>query len=150
MDTASILSKKSPVKHFIGIKTPAAINTTGLHTKTTGKSDYKYSKEKAIVINMFQSPTENESGKIKFTYTLALGDHKRLNSKGILTVYDFSEPINIPVVKLLGDWKKTHAGITLIRINKNWCVKGEVVKNVANKPKPAYTAFKRLLKFVMA
>lgn len=149
MDTASILFKKLPVQHTIGIKTSAAINTTCLPKKIISTSDFKDSEEKAIIINMFPSRMEKESGKIKFTYTLTSRDDKRLNSQGILTVYDLSKPINIPVVKLLGDWKKTHAGITLIRINENWCVKGQVVKNVADKPKAAYTTFKRLLEFVM-
>lgn len=150
MDTASILLKKSPVKHCISIKAFVAPETIGLREKTTIKSDFKYNEEKAIVIDMFDNRMEQERKKIKFTYTLKNGDDKRLNSEGVLQVYNISKPINIPVVKLLGKWEKTHVGITLIQINENWCIKGRMVKKITPDQKPAYAAFKRLLKFVMA
>ena len=143
MKTSSILSKKSSFQDSISInafsyKLPKA-NITSSNAKG----------EKAIIINMFKNQevkyTENQ-----FTYTVQQGDDKRVNKNGVLRVYDMNEPINIPVGNLLGKWKNSHIGVTLVVINEKWSVMGGA-ENVIFKQQPfILTAFQRLLKFVTA
>lgn len=108
--------------------------------------------EKAIIIEMFQNPLGKEQTRLNFTYTIKPGDEKRLNRSGVLRVYDLNKPVNIPVVKLLGKWKKTHIGVTLVIANGIWCIADSTTaeKSMYKQGPAVQVAFQRLLKFVMA
>ena len=80
-------------------------------------------------------------------YTIQKGDDKRLNKHGVLRVYNLSEPLDIPVRKVLGKWKKEQIGVTLVFVSGNWQIEGEIVEHMINNL-DSEAGFKRLLKFV--
>ena len=75
---------------------------------------------------------KNKAGKAKnvnFSYTVQKEDYKRLDKKGMLRVYNLSKPVDIPLVGILGKWKKQHIGVTLVAIDGKWCIKGGAASN---------------------
>ncbi|WP_018615550.1 RNA polymerase sigma factor [Segetibacter koreensis] len=80
-------------------------------------------------------------------YTIQKGDDKRLNKDGVLRVYNLSEPLDIPVRKVLGKWKKEQIGVTLVFVSGKWQIEGEIVEHMINNL-DSESGFKRLLKFV--
>ena len=116
---------------------------------TAGKSSFE--KEKAVVRNIFQTPAVDTSITGNHTYTILEGDDKRLSKEGVLKVYNINKQIDIPVRKLLGNWKKTHIGITLIIENGQWCVEDQPFEYCIPKQESAVlVAWRSLLKFAMA
>lgn len=151
MCTTSILSKDADIKSCISIK---AFNKKEIVSKSdTTKNIVRsnHSVEKAVVIDMLEYKAIKKSLSVKFTYTIKQGDAKRLSKGGVLRVYNHYEPINIPVEKLLGKWKNTHVGVTLICRGENWYVEGGAVNHSINKEETiVQVAFQRLLRFVKA
>ena len=146
MSTTSTLSKKSTIDNCISINTLSPKKIIGEPNITNSHS----SGEKAIVIDIVKRQSAKKDLDAKLTYTLKLGDAKRLNKNGILRVYHVNEPIDIPVKKLLGKWKTTHVGATFIVKNGKWCVEGNSVKNISVQKSSVLVAFQRFLKLVKA
>ena len=150
MKTLSALSTENNNAKCIDINSPAytkadnylMINKKGANATAKG--------EKAIIINMFQNHEIDKATNEKFTYTIKQGDDKKLNKNGVLTVYNMSEPVDIPIEKLLGKWSNTHIGITLIAVNQRWMVKGDMQTMVFKQESSVQSAFQKILKFVMA
>lgn len=126
------VSKLYAVKGFLNgeILEEPAFSKAGIERKFGG--------EKILAEDFFKNKT-GKSKKINFTYTIQKEDYKRLNKNGILRVYNLSKPIDIPVVAILGKWKKEHIGVTLVVVNGKWCIKGGVssyssLSNIAEEP----------------
>src|SRR4051794_7454141 len=83
-------------------------------------------------------------------YTVQKGDERRLNKDGVLRVYNRQVPIDIPVTRLLGKWKKEHVGVTLIYKNFRWQIEGESSFDINNYNSNANSSLsiRQLLKFV--
>ncbi len=146
MYTTSICSEKPPVKTSIYIK--GDFNKLR-SPKNGGQSSLE--KEKAIVRDILQSPATQKSITGKFAYTIQKGDDKRLSRDGVLKVYNINEPIDIPVGKLLGNWKKSHIGVTLVVLNNQWCVEGEVFEGrIYKRERGVLVALRLMLESVMA
>lgn len=151
MYTTSFVSKQSSILECISIEPLQKKNVVDLTPIIKNTTSHTCSREKAIVIDMFENTSINKTPKVDLTYTIKAGDNNRLNSRGDIKVYDHNEPIFIPVGRLLGKWKNTHIGVTLVVINDNWRVKGEVLNSpVYNDEQSMWVAFQRLIKFVMA
>ena len=75
------------------------------------------------------------------TYTFKQGDGQRLNKNGILTVYNFNEPIEIPVTGLLGKWKEGYVGLSVSIRDGKW-VKDKETGVVEMKNNPKYATVK--------
>lgn len=150
MNTTSILSENFAAETGIYIKggfrkSEYKSNTNG----SAGKAGLK--KEKAIVRYIFHSYEKNKSLKEKLTYTIQHGDNKRLNKDGVLRVYNMNQPLDIPVGKLLGNWNKSHIGVTLVVLNGQWSVGEEFIRNPVHKQERGLlVALRDLLKFAMA
>lgn len=121
-----------------------------VQTPTATKSAHLKDNDKEISPNgTKEGDNLNPKKKINFTYTIQREDYRRIDKKGILRVYNLSEPIDIPVVRILGRWKKEHIGVTLIATNGKWCIKGgamqySIPKHVENVSFPAQL-FKKLV-----
>lgn len=140
--STSILSKKSLpcIKGYSFNKIKIQLSIT----KSTSKNEPEA--EEAIVIDMFQNTIRKSHG-LKQTYTIRHRDDKRLNREGVLRVYNFNEPIDIPVTRLLGRWKSSHVGVTLVLINERWHAEGKVVEETDYKQATAnLLMFQRLFK----
>lgn len=98
--------------------------------------------------NFSKNILKKTSPAIKISYTLKPGDYKRISKKGILKVYHLNEPIEIPVIQILGKWKETHQGITISKLDKEWQVEGD---HVRSEKKPSFvTKVKRgLSKYIL-
>lgn len=151
MNTKTNFSEKPSVKTGLYIKgdfkkiisSECSINNTAVESNLN--------KEKTIVRDISQTPETNKSIKGNFTYTIQPGDNKRLSGDGVLRVYNIKEPIDIPVRNLLGKWKKSHIGVSLIIINGQWCVEGEVAAHSINKrEKGVVVALKMMFRFAMS
>jgi len=117
----------------------------GIDSKVVAK------KGKVIVKTIFQTSGKNENLKEKLTYTIQKGDDKRLCREGVLRVYNIKEPIDIPIINLLGKWKNTHIGITLFVLNGQWYAGKEFVENLTYKQeRGVLTALRLLLRFAIA
>jgi RNA polymerase sigma-70 factor (ECF subfamily) len=91
-------------------------------------SNSELGEEEILPAGAYEKNFEVEKKKINFLYTIQSGDQKRINKNGILRVYHLSEPIDIPVGRILGKWKKEHIGVTLVAINGKWCIKGGIAE----------------------
>lgn len=116
-------------------------------TQTIAKAEIQC--EESLAINVSENKITEKKKKMNFSYTIQKGDCKRLSKEGILRVYHINEPIDIPVGRLLGRWKKEHIGITLVAINGKWCIKGgraedAMPKAVVNEPL-SFNLLKRLV-----
>jgi hypothetical protein len=80
-----------------------------------------------IIIENRQSKFQQQSGAIKIRYTIKQGDQKRLNRAGVLKVYYLDAPVEIPVIPLLGKWKKSHIGITFEKTDEEWKIERDYV-----------------------
>jgi hypothetical protein len=149
--TCSLLSKKSPIQDCIHIEANPLkniVNKTGICKSIENLNS---SGQKATVIDMFEHQEANKTQRVSLTYTIKHGDDKRMDKNGFIKVYDLNEEINIPVGRLLGKWKITHIGVTLVVINNKWRIEGEVFKTPPYKPEVSMrVAFQRLFKFVTA
>lgn len=151
MNNNAILTKKSLFQNCIILK-------SNLHTETADKSEIKASnppcdllKEKAIIIDIFQNKESKKSQRVKLTYTIQQGDDQRLNRDGVLRMYNINKPIEIPVSKLLGKWKKNHIGVTLAIINEEWQIEGGLVEHIMHKQYSFISiAWQWIMRFVVA
>ena len=144
MNTTSTFSENARVQTGILIK-----GNFRKEKSYTGKSPFE--KENTVVRNIFQTPFSDTSITGNHTYTILEGDDKRLNKDGVLTVYNINKQIDIPVRKLLGNWKKSHVGITLIVENGQWCVEGQPFEYCIPRQESAVlVALKSLLRFALA
>lgn len=151
MNTTSTLAEKSLNQNCIIIKSNFLEEIECKYGKTKSKGKSESTKEKALVINIFKNQTVNESQKSKTTYTIQRGDEKRLNMDGVLRVYNIKEPIDIPVRKLLGNWKNTHIGVTLIAINKEWQIEGVMPEHrLVKQEAGGLVSLQHLFRFVMS
>lgn len=82
----------------------------------------------------------NENERIRMCYTIKEGDNKRLNKKGILVVYNLNQAIEIPVIRLLGKFKKTHVGVTLYRQHGLWQIEAQEEFRVTSLDKKTFTS----------
>lgn len=104
--------------------------------------------EKKSLIKAIQT-TPSYKRLTNLKYTIQEGDERRISKDGILRVYNLKESIDIPVQKLLGKWKKEHAGVTLVLINGKWNVEGEMAEHtIQSYGEESTISLKRLLKFV--
>lgn len=149
MNTTSIFSQKSPVETGIYIKADFKKQQSYKYdVKNAAADKLQVEKEEAIVKSIFQTSVTNKSITGNHKYTIVQGDDKRLNKDGVLRVYKMTEPIDIPVRRLLGNWKKSYIGVTLIVANGQWCVEGD---SVDIKPVPiALAALQSIWKFALA
>lgn len=131
MHTDTIFSEKSAAKTGLYVKED--FKTV---TNKYGKNNIE-KKEKAVVRDIFRSEINKKSISGKFSYTIQHGDDKRLSRNGVLRVYNINEPVEIPVGELLGKWKKSHVGVTLVVLNQEWHIEGEVAEDAVNKAKPS-------------
>lgn len=116
------------------------------------KNNFKTLKtEKAIVRDIFKTTASNENVKGEFTYTIQLRDNKRLTKDGTLRVYNMRQPIDIPIVPLLGKWNREHVGIILVSKDGEWLIEGRVAQQSVHRQDSRLIAAMRLvLKFAMA
>lgn len=152
MNTTSNFSENSRVDTGILIKgnfKKEKSSSFDINNIAAGKLPFE--KEKAVVRNIFQAPASDTSITGNHTYTILEGDDKRLTKNGVLKVYNINKQIDIPVRKLLGNWKKTHVGINLIVENGQWCVEGQPFEYSIPKHESAVlVALRSLLKFALA
>src|SRR4051812_335746 len=102
-----------------------------LYLKNADKVETKSSAPEGLLFNIMPVPETNlekiqgQSLKEKLVYTIRQGDNKRLTRDGLLRVYNLNQKIEIPVTKLLGRWKNTHVGVSIIIIGKEYQVELE-------------------------
>lgn len=151
MNSTSTVAEKSLNQNCILIKSNFLEEIECKYGKTKSRGKLESAKEKAVVIDIFKNQTVNESQRAKITYTIQRGDDKRLNRIGVLRVYNIKEPIDIPVRKLLGNWKNTHIGVTLIAINREWQIEGVMPEHILVKQEAGgLISLQQLLRFVMS
>ncbi len=152
MNTTSNFSENSRIETGILIKgnfKKEKLSNFDMNNIAAGKSPFE--QEKAVVRNIFQTPFSDTSITGNHTYTILEGDEKRLSKDGLLKVYNINKQIDIPVRKLLGNWKKSHVGITLIVENGQWCVEGQPFEYCIPRQESAVlVALKSLLRFALA
>jgi len=152
MNTTSNFSENSRIETGILIKgnfKKEKLSNFDMNNIAVGKSPFE--QEKAVVRNIFQIPFSYTSITGNHTYTILEGDEKRLSKDGLLKVYNINKQIDIPVRKLLGNWKKSHVGITLIVENGQWCVEGQPFEYCIPRQESAVlVALKSLLRFALA
>lgn len=148
MNTTSTFSKNSSIETGIYIKGDFTRKSRKYEMNNVTASTLPFEKEETIVKSIFQTSAADKNITGNHSYTLQQGDDKRLNKDGVLRVYNSNEPIDIPVRRLLGNWKETHTGVTLIVADGQWCVEGN---QVDIKPEPiVLAALKSILKFALA
>lgn len=150
MKTTSILSKNANFRDAINISEPLYKKTTDNSIINKDFKNFNLKGEKAIIINMFENKSTNQSLSEDFTYVIKQGDQGKLNENGTLMVYNLSEPVDIPIEKLLGKWNNTHIGVTLAFSDNKWSVKGGIENFVFKQEPFILSAFQRILKFVIA
>jgi hypothetical protein len=152
MNTTSNFSENSRVETGILIKgnfKKEKLSSFDINNITAGKTTFE--KENAVVRNIFQAPASDKSITGNHTYTILEGDERRLGKDGVLKVYNINKQIDIPVRKLLGNWKKTHIGITLIIENGQWCVEGQPFEfRIPKEESTVLVALRSLLRFALA
>lgn len=110
-----------------------------------GYSNCKATEASNLIQSTSQSPFVEDQSKLlsvlpaqtagKYKYTIQKGDDKRLSRDGMLRVYHLKEPVDIPVRRLLGNWKKDHVGLTLVVVNDKWQIDGQIIKHSIQKHK---------------
>ncbi len=104
------------------------------------------------VIDIDRNP-DKKTKTVGLIYTLQQGDNKKLNRDGVLRLYYLDQPIEVPVTKLLGKWKRTHVGVTLSCLYENWQIEegeGQDQPMQYNHQYVQSAAEQPLLKFVFA
>ena len=147
MNTTSTFSAETSLKTGLYIKSDFKLYKYGKNNNVVNPG---VTKEKAVVKHIFQTPAANQGIAGNHTYTIRQGDDKRLSKDGVLRVYNIMETINIPVRSLLGNWKKSHIGVTLIVTNGQWCIEGEEVEYCIPSEKGVLIALRLLLRFALA
>lgn len=148
MNTTSIQTEKT-VTTGIYIKGNFKKESSNKHDMNNTNGPLNFTKEEAVVRHIFQIPAVNKNiGNLQ--YTIQQGDDKRLSKDGVLRVYNMNEPIDIPVGKLLGRWKSSHIGITLIVSDNQWCIEGELTVPQIPKPEKGFSVLRQLLRFTLA
>ncbi len=148
MKTISIFSEGTSLKTGLYIKSDFKLYKYGIN-KNAKKLPFE--NEQAVVRHISQTPAANQSIPGNHKYTMQQGDEKRLSKNGVLKVYNIKEPIDIPVSKLLGNWKKSHIGVTLIVSNGQWCIEGGEFEQRIHKPeRGVLVALRILLRLAMA
>lgn len=100
---------------------------------------------KADITQIALTPELSRRKLEKILYTIRREDYRKLNRKGVLTVYNIKEPIEIPVTRLLGKWKKNHIGITVFKLNEEWQIEGEHGNHIINTQPSFIVILKRAL-----
>ena len=122
--------------------------TSDASTITTTKPALR-SVRMEIVEEDFKDITPNKEVTTKeaitIKYTIKAGDDKRIDKNGVLKLYNINKPIEIPVVRLLGKWKRSHVGATLYRIDEEWKVEGSQIQPIVHEKKPSVSIVKRLM-----
>lgn len=145
MNSNSALSKKTLTSGGIYINGNFSAKSDDRLNRNV--SSDKSNSKKVISGNFFENDGENKNLVTRHVYTIKPGDNKRLTKDGVLKMYNIAEPVNIPVVALLGKWNKSHIGTTLVCINNMWAVKGGLIK-IQKQENYISVALRQVLNFV--
>lgn len=143
-------SKNSPATSGVYIKGAFEKEKSGKNELNNTAAEAKGLKEKAVVRHISEAPATNKFIAGNYKYTIAPGDNQKLNKQGILRVYNLKESIDIPVRRLLGNWKPSHVGVTLIVANGQWCTEDGSEHRIEKAEKGVLVALRLLLRFAMA
>jgi len=127
-----------------------------LYLKNADKVEVKSSTSESLLFDIQRVPeigAEKISGqtlKGELVYTIRRGDNKRLTRDGLLRVYNLNQKIEIPVTRLLGRWKKTHVGLSIIITGKDYQVEGKQVHQKSDTSKTFLWAAVSFPKFVFS